>query len=58
MALVPVAIYSGLRDSISIADLLRRKSRCPICGYKGATTIVPSWIDRERGVQEFPVPRK
>lgn len=52
MALTPLIIRWGMEAS---SDRLRNSARCVVCGRKGATIQLPSWVDSNVGSQPFPV---
>jgi hypothetical protein len=42
------------RETEPLGDYLREHLKCLKCGHKGASLQLPSWIDKQVGVQLFP----
>jgi len=36
------------------SDVLRRNLKCSVCGHRGASLSVPSWVDIQVGHEPFP----
>lgn len=51
IAVVPLIIRWGPQEEV---DRLRRSARCAICGHKGATISMPSWMDSVIGKAPWP----
>jgi len=51
IAVVPLIIRWGPQEEV---DRLRRSARCAICGHKGATISMPSWMGSAVGQAPWP----
>jgi hypothetical protein len=51
IAIVPLIIRWGPLEEV---DRLRRSARCGICGHKGATLSMPSWMGSIVGQMPWP----